>query len=297
MRRELMLSTVTFVLGMSIGALATAQWQSEPDGAPEATAAPAQASHEVADQASRARLPAPESVSADTEKPAAPLDLTSVERQLATMDANWESVQSELGQCASVSQRWRRVDVGPAPVQPMACSGLPARTPEQRHQALLASGLMKGTAADILQWESELDILRLELKDQATREGWYRDSAYFDALRELNSEQVNLRGEVGDEIYDRYLFLTGQANRVTVDSVMIASAAEQSGLQAGDVIEVYAGSQIFNIADLTRATTAGVRDEMIAVTLRRNGAVFEIWVPRGPLGVRLDRAQISPDGY
>ena len=296
MRRELMLSTVTFVLGMSIGALATAQWQSEPDGAPEAIAAPAQASHEVADQASRARLPAPESVSADAEKPAAPLDLTSVERQLATMDANWESVQSELGQ---LWQRVAALEKGGRGTGASAADGvqrLPARTPEQRHQALLASGLMKGTAADILQWESELDILRLELKDQATREGWYRDSAYFDALRELNSEQVNLRGEVGDEIYDRYLFLTGQANRVTVDSVMIASAAEQSGLQAGDVIEVSVGSQIFNIADLTRATTAGVRDEMIAVTLRRNGAVFEIWVPRGPLGVRLDRAQISPDG-
>ena len=291
-----MLSTVTFVLGMSIGALATAQWYSEPDGAPEAIAAPAQASREVANQASRARLPAPDSVTADAEKPLAPLDLTSVERQLATMDTNWESVQSELGQ---LWQRVAALEKGGRGSGASAADGaqrLPARTPEQRHQALLASGLMKGTASDILQRESELDILRLELKDQATREGWYRDSAYFDALRELNSEQVSLRGEVGDEIYDRYLFLTGQANRVTVDSVMIASAAEQSGLLAGDVIEVYAGSRIFNIADLTRATTAGVRDEMIAVTLRRNGAVFETWVPRGPLGVRLDRAQISPDG-
>ena len=83
------------------------------------------------------------------------------------------------------------------------------------------------------------DLERLELRDQAIREGWFRSERYFDELQALQGQNVKLRDEIGDQAYDSYLYQVGANNRVTVTSIIPGSAAELAGIQSGDVVEAY----------------------------------------------------------
>lgn len=48
--------------------------------------------------------------------------------------------------------------------------------------------------------------------------------------------------------------------------------------------------------ELREATAAGERGEPIAVKLpRADGSRVDVWLPRGPLGVRLDLSRADPD--
>ena len=113
-------------------------------------------------------------------------------------------------------------------------------------------------------------------------------------MRDLNGDVASLRAEIGDEAYDRFLYLTGQPNRVVIDSVIADSPAQQAGLQAGDVVINYADGRIFSWVDLRDATRAGQRGEYIIMRVQRDGELFELNVPRGPLGVRMEMEQIEP---
>jgi S1-C subfamily serine protease len=117
---------------------------------------------------------------------------------------------------------------------------------------------------------------------------------YREAVNALAQESGSLREEIGDSAWDRYLFLTGEDNRVSVSSVIPGSAAEVAGLQPGDLIESYAGTQPLEFDDLRRATTEGEKGELVAVRVRRGERVLDTWVPRGPLGVRLGTARAEP---
>lgn len=45
-----------------------------------------------------------------------------------------------------------------------------------------------------------------------------------------------MRAEIGGQAYDRYLFETGDVNRVKISGLILGSTAEQSGLMPGDII-------------------------------------------------------------
>ena len=66
---------------------------------------------------------------------------------------------------------------------------------------------------------------------------------------------------------------------------MSGSAAQQAGVNAGDVISRYADITIYNVGELRAATTDGVRDEVVTLSVIRNNDELELFVPRGPLGV------------
>ena len=160
---------------------------------------------------------------------------------------------------------------------------------------LEAAGLDPVQAAGILQRQSRQEMQRLELRDRANREGWADTERFFEAMRELNGDAASLRSEIGDEAYDRFLYLTGQPNRVMIDSVIEESPAQLAGLQPGDVVIDYADGRVFSWVDLRDATRGGQRGEYIIMRVQRDSRMVEVSVPRGPLGVRMEMEQVNPD--
>jgi len=172
---------------------------------------------------------------------------------------------------------------------------LPADMPEDRRIALEWVGVDRQVAQDIVMRESELAMEQLDLRDRAAREGWLGSDRFVEEMREINERAIDLRSQVGDTAYDRFLYETGQSNRVAVTSVLAGSQGEMAGLLPGDIIEDYAGEQVFGFGDLRNATASGTRDETVPVTIRRDGRLIETWMARGPIGVTLEADSAAPN--
>ena len=76
---------------------------------------------------------------------------------------------------------------------------------------------------------------------------------------------------------------------------MDGSAAADNGLQANDVIYRYAGERVFNSRELRELTAAGFAGETVPVEVQRNGELLLFYLPRGPVGVRLNLDRVSPN--
>ncbi|MCG8038177.1 MAG: hypothetical protein JAZ19_14195, partial [Candidatus Thiodiazotropha taylori] len=126
---------------------------------------------------------------------------------------------------------------------------------------LLSAGVDSVTVEEIVRRRSELDLKRLELRDTAIRGGYIDTERYRDELNELLAQDISIREEFGDDVYDRFLYNNGQSNRIRIDSVMMSSAAEQAGFKPGDMIMDYDEQRLFDYTDLQQATTQGTRDE------------------------------------
>lgn len=160
--------------------------------------------------------------------------------------------------------------------------------------SFVAAGLDPQTAADIRARRDAFSLARLELIDRAAREGWDESDRLDEALEALEARRPDLREELGDEAYDRYLFEEGRSNRVGIASVISGSAAADAGLAPGDVVLSYAGSRVFRLPELQAATREGTLGEYVQLSVLRGGDVVAIDVPRGPLGVTLDGVRRSP---
>ncbi|MCG8068496.1 MAG: PDZ domain-containing protein [Candidatus Thiodiazotropha taylori] len=160
---------------------------------------------------------------------------------------------------------------------------------------LLSAGVDSVTVEEIVRRRNELDLKRLELRDTAIRGGYIDTERYRDELNELLAQDISIREEFGDDVYDRFLYNNGQYNRIRIDSVMMSSAAEQAGFKPGDMIMDYDEQRLFDYTDLQQATTQGTRDEYVSVTVERDGEQMMLWIPRGPMGVRLTNTRIDPD--
>ena len=159
---------------------------------------------------------------------------------------------------------------------------------------LVTAGIDEELAADIIRRRNEMDMKILELRDRASRDDYLDTERYARELNELREQDISLRDEIGDEYYDRYLHASGQGNRVKVASVMMGSPAEMSGMKDGDLILNYDNRRIFNWNELQDATSGGERGEYVNVAVQRNGQLVNLWIPRGPLGVRLSSARVKP---
>jgi len=159
---------------------------------------------------------------------------------------------------------------------------------------LIRAGINPDIADDILRRMSEQDFRRLELQNLIQRSSPAQRRQYGKELRELNSNKISLRSEMGNDSYDQYLFISGQNNRVKVSSVMAGSPAESSGLQAEDIILSYDNKKILNWTDIRSATIEGEIGSYTSVEVLRDGEQMSLMVPRGTLGVQLDATQIDP---
>jgi len=225
---------------------------------------------------------------------------TRLEARLREMTVGWARFQGELarlqGRVVSLEQRLAAVAEPAGGGDKLERPARPS-IPEDRRSALVKSGMEYDLAADLVWRQDRNELDRLELRDLAIREGWFRSDRYRQDMRRLKKENPDLRAEVGDEIYDRYLFASGHDNRVRVTSVIADSPAEVAGIQPGDIVDTYAGEQIFTQTELRSATSDGERGELVPVQLRRtDGSSVQIWLPRGPLGVRMGLIHVDPEG-
>ena len=165
---------------------------------------------------------------------------------------------------------------------------------QQTITSLLKAGIDEAIAADIIHRRSDIELKKLELYDRAIRDNYINTTQYQSELLDITAGETTLRDELGDEAYDFYLFANRQANRVKAISVMMGSNAEQAGLKDGDLIVQYGQHRIFEWAELKNATSEGVLGEYVHVDIMRDNQLISLSVPRGPLGVRLGTARISP---
>ena len=112
---------------------------------------------------------------------------------------------------------------------------------------------------------------QMALDDRARREGWFNTPRYFEEVRALDSGPESVRNYLGDEAYDRYLYATGRPNRLSVQSVIATSPAEQAGLMQGDVILSYGDQRVFSTAQLIDLRSSGAQGEPVLMQILRNG--------------------------
>ena len=160
---------------------------------------------------------------------------------------------------------------------------------------LIKAGLDSFTAQEIARKQNDVELRRLELRDNAIREGYMGTDRFREEITQLREEEVRVRDEIDETSYDKYLYYTGQPNRVGVASVLLGSTAEESGIQQGDMILRYEDEPLYSGRDLRNATIKGERDEPVNLTVQRDNSQVTVSVPRGPLGVRLNPMSINPE--
>jgi C-terminal processing protease CtpA/Prc len=189
-------------------------------------------------------------------------------------------------------------ETAPSSINPVKITGKPSLSylPQRQYnlESLIKGGIATPVAEDIVRRKNSIELKRLELQDRAKRDNYLNTQRYYDELENINQQEVNLREELGDERYDEYLYATKQNNRIKIASVMLGSAAEQSGLQKGDVVLSYDNKRMFSWQELKDATTEGQLGEFVPINIYRNGEIYSFTVPRGPLGTQLGMTRLAP---
>jgi hypothetical protein len=169
---------------------------------------------------------------------------------------------------------------GAAPRAP----GADAERPWFDAEALAKHGVSPADVERVREAFDESELALLDLEDQARREGWFDEPRYRLALRDM---RLALRSELGDEHFDALLYATGRRNRVVVSDLLEDSPAQRAGVEPGDEILSYADGRIFGPMELKAATTEGTAGERVELVVLRDGQRERLFVPRGPLGIRM----------
>lgn len=161
-------------------------------------------------------------------------------------------------------------------------------------QAMLDAGVDPVKVNTIKNAFEQAEMDKLYLRDQATREGWINTKRYTDAAKEIADRTKELRNQLSDNEYDAYLYASGRPNRVTVTSMLSTSPASNAGIKPGDAIIKYDNKRVYSWSDLTSATSDGSLNDTVTVTIERDGQLQQVYLPRGPLGVRLTTNSVLP---
>ncbi len=189
-------------------------------------------------------------------------------------------------------------ETAPSSINPVIMTRKPSLSSLPRRlynlENLIKGGIATAIAEDIVRRKNSIELKRLELQDRAKRDNYLNTQRYYDELDDINQQDVNLREELGDERYDEYLYASKQNNRIKIASVMLGSAAEQSGIQKGDIVLSYDNKRMFSWQELKDATTGGQLGEFVSINIYRNGEIYSFTVPRGPLGTQLGTTRLAP---
>jgi len=160
-------------------------------------------------------------------------------------------------------------------------------------QALIESGMASSRALELKVFFEQLELERLYLRDQSIRENWDR-AKYREAMQTLTNQEDDLRNQLSESEYDAYLYASGQTNRVAVTSVLASAQAGTAGIKSGDHIIRYDNQRIYNGFDLREATAAGNIEDTVALEVKRDGETLQFYLPRGPLGIRMNSVSVAP---
>ncbi|MDQ2641617.1 MAG: PDZ domain-containing protein [Pseudomonadota bacterium] len=115
-----------------------------------------------------------------------------------------------------------------------------------------------------------------------------------DPVKELAHQydpDIELRYEIGDDEYERYLRALERPTNVDVTEVLPGSVAGSAGIRAGDVILAYDNKRLFNLGELD-GMAMGKSGKSVPVTIDRGGEILKLVVPGGPFGIRSRNATI-----
>jgi len=177
---------------------------------------------------------------------------------------------------------------------------VPAAATTLTVERLAATGIAQDDAEALVLRLDELALARMEASFQVRQAATSGDPdlqrAARDARRQVPADATAIREEFGDATYDSYLYASGQPNRVEVTSVLRSSSAVGAGVESGDYLRALDGQPLYSVRDLTARIRAGSPEQTYALTIERNGETIDVWVPGGPLGVRITGATVDPDG-
>lgn len=234
--------------------------------------------------------------------PAAAPDLD-LQRRVETLSAALEAERSARQALADELAALRaQLDESSASTETASAAG-----PEVGEKAQTADDESDGTRfdgaalRDLRVSEADIDRLRerfgamvldeLYLRNRATREGWLNDARFFEEMSDLH---LDVRGDLGDDDYDRLLYAAGRDNRVIAAGVFPDSPAAHAGIRRGDAIVSYGGERIFAPHELQRATAEGEAGAWTEVWVRGKQGERRLLVPRGPLGILLEAGRRAP---
>ena len=156
------------------------------------------------------------------------------------------------------------------------------------------AGFSDQDARDIIEQVDSMALERLNLRYQAAREGWLDTPEYAETMSELPDTREVLQNQYGAAAYDRYLYASGRSNRLVVGDVYQGSVAADAGLQPGDMVMEMADQRVYNTRDLMSIATQGSAGTTVPLVVQRGGALVQLYVPRGPLGIRARRGFENP---
>jgi hypothetical protein len=186
------------------------------------------------------------------------------------------------------------MDVDTSAEEPSTSPTTPARGSEFRAEALVSVGFDPRDVDAYRDRLDEIELKRLYLRDQAARGGWLETPRYAQERRDLFGELTGTREEFGEDLYDWVLYTTGHPNRIRITEVIGGSAAAEAGLQAGDLIERYDDIRVLSTMELRELTSGGKPSATTALDVRRGDEQIRAYIPRGPLGVRLEPVVEQP---
>lgn len=160
-------------------------------------------------------------------------------------------------------------------------------------QALIDSGIASSRASELKANFEQLEMERLYLRDQSIRESWDR-AQYREAMQALAGKEDDLKNRLSESEYDAYLYASGQTNRVAVTSVLASSQAGTAGIQSGDYIIRYDNQRVYKGFDLQQATSSGSIGDSVELEVERDGDTLHFYLPRGPLGIRMNSVSEAP---
>ena len=158
-------------------------------------------------------------------------------------------------------------------------------------ELLLSQGIDEDAVAHLYDTWSDHQMDRAWVLNNALREGWFLEVRYGAELARLDQD---LREEIGEEGYDRYLYALGQPNRLRAAKVFDGSPASEAGLMGGDLILRYDDVRMFKTSDLVVAASQGELGAPVTMEILRNDRRLTITVRRGPLGVMLKPGRRAP---
>jgi hypothetical protein len=215
-----------------------------------------------------------------------------LERELARLDAEL-GAREQAPPAVGTPPALDRAETEPSRSAP-AGAQTPSRPGAFDPARLDRAGFSAAEVERFRERAAAIELDRLYLRDQAQREGWIGSPRFAEESERLEYAHADLRAESDEGLYDWMLFAEGRPNRIAVTEVLAGSAADSAGLLPGDLIVGYDDRAVFSAGELASATHAGEAGAPVAVELQRGDEALRVFLPRGPLGVKLQPRSLEP---